>query len=277
VDGDENERTQSGGRRIHGASVLALGFLVALAAAAALSPGRSASGHTFVPALRSLAPPLDHFKCYVPKQHIVPNPPTGILLRDQFAGGKFRKVGVKSLFRFCNPVKKVFAGAVTPIRYPALHLSFYGITTPLPGNHTIVLSNQFGSQKIVIGPAKWIAVPTSKNSKALPSPKLLNHFECYPVLEGRAPQATVTLIDQWHAEKGVALGGPVTFCNPTEKVRAGKRSPLVNTSAHLTCYRLAAKPFAQKLQIRNQFNTTTLAVSGADMFCVPSLKLRHVP
>lgn len=266
-------RRPSAGR----ARVLAIAACAALvaAAAAALAHGGSASSNRLVSARSSASPPpLDHFKCYAAKE-IVPNQPQAVVVRDQFATAAAEKVVVKSLYRFCNPVKKRFGQQLTPIRYPALHLAFYWITNAPPGGHIILFSNQFGlKQKVTIGPAKWLAVPSSKDSAVLPSPKLLNHFQCYPVREGTRPKATVTLTDQWHTEKAVVVGEPLVFCNPAEKVHGRQKFPIVNPTAHLVCYRLTAKAFQQKAAIRNQFNKTRLAVSSPDRLCVPSRKLK---
>jgi len=217
--------------------------------------------------------PLDHFQCYVPKQ--VPVQVAGaVVLQDQFDGKKFEDVKVTKLYRFCNPVRKVFKGKVTPILNPKLDLAFYSIVTKPTGNHTLLISNQFGQQQLVVRPPRWLAVPTAKNSQIQPDTKLLSHFKCYPVTTGKPVNVVVNLTDQWHTEPKVKVGLPVIFCNPTLKIHAGKKYPIVNTAAHLVCYRLAAKPFGKSALIRNQFSTTDLAVTGADLLCVPSRKLK---
>jgi hypothetical protein len=65
-----------------------------------------------------LAPPkppsLDHFQCYVPKK--TPPHVLGVAsLQDEFDGKKFEQVKITALYRFCNAVRKVFSGKVTPI------------------------------------------------------------------------------------------------------------------------------------------------------------------
>jgi len=222
-------------------------------------------------------PKPDHFKCYAPAAggpKSIGNQAVMARLRDQFSVGAYQTVTVKQLFAFCNPVQKLFANTLTPIQYPALHLAFYEITGAPTGDHGLVVENQFGIQDLSIGPARWLGVPTSTNAHHLPDPTLLNHFQCYPVRQGTPPNATVTLIDQWHTEKDVAVGPPVMFCNPTAKIHNNKKFPIVDPVTHLTCYQLNQPPFHKSATIRNQFNSTSLTIVGASMLCVPSRKLQ---
>lgn len=257
--------------------LLICGALAGLVATSALAYGNSVSPNSVRGArFATSPPPLDHFKCYLGKE-LTATKPQAVLLRDQFATGA-KKVVVKSFYRYCNPVKKLIGDKLTPVRYPDLHLTFYWITNAPAGGHRIQFSNQFGRQKVVVGPAKWLAVPTSEKSALLPSPKLLNHFECYPVRKGTPLGMKATLIDQWHTERSVEVQEPLMFCNPAEKVHAKKKYPIVNAAAHLVCYRLGGVgPFEQRAMILNQFNKTALTVTGADRLCVPSRKLKAVP
>jgi DNA-binding beta-propeller fold protein YncE len=227
-----------------------------------------------------LAPPkppsLDHFQCYLPRKttaHLL-----GVAsLQDQFDGKKFEQVEVTELSRFCNPVRKVFSGKVTPIAHDKLHLAIYSIATKPTGNHSLLISNQFGQQKILVGPPRWLAVPTSKNSTTPPDTKLLSHFKCYPVVKGKSVNVAVDLTDQWSSDKGVRVGLQAIFCNPARKIHAGKKYPIVNTAAHLLCYRLGAKPIPKSAFILNQFGQADIAVVGADLLCVPSRILGAPP
>ncbi len=215
-------------------------------------------------------PTLDHFKCYVPKQSILAKVSGSVQLQDEFDGSKYEQVKVTKLFRFCNPVEKVFKGRLTPIRNPLLHLAFYSISAQPKTNRVIVATNQFGRQKVLVGPPHWLGVPTSKNSKTPPDTTRLNHFKCYPVLGGRPINVIVNLKDQWHVERQVRVVQPVIFCNPAVKLHAKKKYPIVNKVAHLLCYKVSAKPFSKSASILNQFNQTNLTVVGADILCVPS-------
>ncbi len=239
--------------------------------------GVSACGQAYI-LIAGIGTPIDHFKCYVSKKPIVVHPAvSSIQLQDQFDGSRFEKAKVVHLYRFCNPVQKQHGHTVTPILHKQLHLAIYSITAHPTVNHKVVLRNQFGTQTISVGSPSWLAVPTSKNSHAQPDPTALNHFKCYPVLHSKPVNVIVTLTDQWHVEPKVKVGRPLIFCNPTLKVHGHKTFPLVNTVAHLACYQLAAKPFTKSAHILNQFTNATLTVTGADLLCVPSVKLAYSP
>jgi hypothetical protein len=239
--------------------------------------GASSCGQAYI-LIAGIGTPLDHFKCYVPKKPIVVHPTgSSIQLQDQFDGAKFEKAKVVQLYRFCNPVQKQHGHTVTPILHKQLHLAIYSISAHPTVNHTVLLRNQFGTQKITVGSPHWLGVPTSKNSHAQPDPTLLNHFKCYPVLHSKPVNIIVTLTDQWHTEPKVKVGKPFMFCNPALKVHAGKKFPLVNTVAHLVSYQLTAKPFSKSAYMLNQFNATPFSVTGADLLCVPSVKLAYAP
>jgi hypothetical protein len=245
---------------------------VAVVVTALLSSASTASPAKF--------PPVDHFKCYIP-DHPPSGRPGGVLYtQDQF-DTKLTPAKVGLLFRFCNPVDKVFGDQETPIRQPNMHLTFYAIfQSPAGVAHDLLIANQLGKEKSMrIGPARWLAVPTSKNSGSMPSPKLLNHFKCYPVVKGTSLDAGVVLRDQWTSGKGVVLR-PVIFCNPAVKVvkaATPRRYPIIDKLTHLTCYLLKAETFGTGFALLNQFNRTKLKVIRPDLLCVPSQKLKHNP
>lgn len=245
------------------------------------------------------SPQVDHFKCYPPERPVHAGDPFSpvVTLQDQFSTAN---VAVQELYRVCNPVEKILSpfpvvslpdiSGGTVIHHPDLHLTFYNIDTlssvPPPGYHSVSLDNQFGLQTMKVGPAKWLAVPTTEylfpscvNCRFFlpppPDPLLLNHFECYPVLKPvTPPSATVTLIDEWHTEGALDVGAPVIFCNPVDKVHHGTDYPVVDYINHLVCYQVPEGPGGHPTGIVNQFNSTPLSVTfKAPLLCVPSRKL----
>lgn len=243
----------------------------AAAAALALAPGATTAPAKF--------PPVDHFQCYIPADP--PKPVTGgpVYTQDQF-DQKPVPTKVALLYRFCNPVAKTFRGQTTPIRNPRMHLTLYSIAEDTATvKRTLVVSNQLGTQKMVIGPARWLAVPSSKDSDAMPSPKLLNHFVCYQVLTTKSFQLDVRLKDQWLSHGGELLKAAL-FCAPALKYVKSKpvrKFPIVDPQTHLTCYLVKTGGSARSLKLLNQFNRAEFRVTRVDLLCMPSKKLRHVP
>jgi len=221
---------------------------------------------------------LDHFKCYVPGSSILASGGTTSLLDEfdtNFHNGTPESVTVGKLYRFCNPVVKTYKGQVTPVTHPGLHLAFYAIQTTTQGTYHLKVKNQFGKQKLQIGPPEWLGVPTSVSPLPPPPPgTLLSHFKCYPVTN-----VTVDLTDPFfnppHMEQGVVIGSPVVFCNAAKKVHAVNGAvvtyPAVNPSQHLLCYQFAFNAFTFQLKFNNQYNNDAgFTATGGDILCVPS-------
>jgi hypothetical protein len=99
---------------------------------------------------------LDHFKCYRATGQPI-NDRVG--LKDQFHR---ERVKVLEPFRFCNPVEKNHAGAVTPILRPDDHLVCYVITIR-PFTTTVAVTNQFfPGQTLTVFDADRLCVPSQK-------------------------------------------------------------------------------------------------------------------
>ena len=243
----------------------------AAAVALALAPGATTGQAKF--------PPVDHFQCYMPADP--PKPVTGgtVYTQGQF-DQKLVPTAVGLLYRFCNPVAKTFNGLTTPIRNPRMHLTLYSIAEhTVTVTRTLVVSNQLGTQKMVIGRARWLAVPSSKDSDAVPAPNLLNHFVCYEVLKTRSFQLNVRLKDQWLSH-GAELLKAALFCVPALKYvksTPSRKFAIVDPQTHLTCYLMKTGGSPESLKLLNQFNRAEFRVTRADLLCMPSKKLRHSP
>ena len=224
---------------------------------------------------------LDHFKCYrMPEVTGNTVLPTTVTLQDQFdiALGRAELVEVFVHLRFCNPVEKRVAGAVTEIKRNDHHLTLYAVDPvegkPIRGD--VVVLNQFGKQKLRIESADILAVPTTKNPGSLDPPAGLDHYKCY-YADGAAPAAlrVVGLEDQFETVRH-KLREPVLFCNPTRKTdAAGKVFPVENADDHLTCYKISIATVDRKFAvIANQFTDPILDMfaASADLLCVPTKK-----
>ena len=225
------------------------------------------------------APSLDHFRCYVTQ-----GPPIDevVGLRDQFdtaaEGGE--DVRVTYPVRLCNPVEKKRLDKVTPILNPDAHLKMYLISPSLPATgatsqpapgRMVYVRNQFGIQRLRLGQAEVLAVPTQKFPHN--PPQGLDHFKCYRA-SGRNIAQVVSLNDQFLQSPDVKVLEPFGFCNPVEKLHKGQVTPILNPKGHLVCYTITRERFTTQVDTLNQFGSESLLVREPNLLCVPSSKLR---
>jgi hypothetical protein len=230
-------------------------------------------------------PALDHYKCYAVRARDDDNDDDDdrsdlkVTLKDQF-GRHDARIG--SSQQLCNPVSKNGA----PINQKDAHLLQYRIG-PVPATFAkrrVEVKNQFGSQILEVRRPETLAVPSSKSTTGTPGapPTLLDHFECYPVGDGGEDDdddtsagftpRTVVLKDQFK-EETVRVTRPSALCNPVEKTRDGKVTPIGSAKEHLVCYAIkAAKAKRLDVTVRNQFGDTRLRVGDPASLCVPSEK-----
>jgi hypothetical protein len=131
------------------------------------------------------------------------------------------------------------------------------------------------------------------------NPPPLDHFRCYPLLEGPQPDVLQALLqDQFDLFLGLALpndapllayfvGPPNRFCNPVEKTveqhGALVTTPIGDPDAHLTLYRifrqavsapalLAVPAVTWKVRVRNQFGEQKLDATRPVALAVPTWK-----
>ena len=212
---------------------------------------------------------LDHFKCY--RAQADRPVEDEVILSDQFGDGFAR---VFETERFCNPVEKRHDNVVTPIQDPDAHLELLRIEAEPVPPVTVEVNNQFGrEQKLDVGPAIYLAVPTQKiEPNNHPFPQRLDHFKCYEV-NGEFQPVTVALRDQFGFEPEVKSLDPRLLCNPTKKVHNNTTTPIQNPLDHLVCYQLEnTEPLFDFAFIRNQFGERFLQLDRADLLCLPSEK-----
>jgi hypothetical protein len=106
--------------------------------------------------------PLDHFKCYDVEHNHMPQVAEkarrSLYLEDQFLGGRGMGLNQRLL---CNPVIKLHDGKEFPIHRPEEHLVCYNL---LSGSvpKTVIVANQFGKQKLLVGRASHLCLPSEK-------------------------------------------------------------------------------------------------------------------
>jgi hypothetical protein len=231
----------------------------------------------------------DHFKCYPIERSGDVN--EFVVLRDQFdlalPNGAEDQALVAAAALFCNPTAKTEpTGAVSAIVDPDNHLTLYRIaSTPLqtpgatavapPGAWIVQVQNQLGDQRLRVGPAVLLAVPTQKRPHEAPSG--LDHFKCY-VARGVPfdPPREVSLQDQFDEQpESARVLRPVLFCNPTLKRHDDRVAQVQNPEEHLTCYGYlgtAAPSPRRRVGARNQLSQEQFRVKAPRVLCVPSLK-----
>lgn len=212
---------------------------------------------------------LDHFKLY----EVQPYSGGGATpeLRGQF-DSRDRPFVLNLLRQFANPVSKNGEG----IKDRNNHLTAYEISTTAPEpQRAVVVDNQFGRQKMKIGPVHFLLVPALKIEPGIGMPENLDHFKCYKVLESRPLDIAVSLEDQFDSESKVQVWEPVLFGVPTLKKYGGKTYEIKNPKEHLTIYRITDKKYSLARDVQDQFQKVPiqLAIFRSASLAVPSLKL----
>ncbi|MCX6584032.1 MAG: hypothetical protein NT166_27985 [Candidatus Aminicenantes bacterium] len=211
---------------------------------------------------------FNHFKVYAARGEFKQ---MTVSLQDQFDRGP-KKTMVTGIRYFANPVNK--NGEGIPNRYA--HLTWYTIKIDEPViQRVVVIENQFGKQKWVLGRALFLLVPTEKIEPNSSFPKEFNHFKCYEVLKYEFKPCEVKLQDQFYEKPlPVVVKKPMYFCNPVSK----NNEKIFNPKYHLACYYIDSpqEPTTPRtIKIKNQFGDNKLVVQKGPLLCVPSLKLEY--
>jgi hypothetical protein len=108
-------------------------------------------------------PSFEHYKCYTLAKATFKK--KEVVVVDQFGIHTLLVTSRKSL---CNPVTKIVAGRVFPIRRPERHLLCYAVKAPIEPERTVFTNNQFGPERLVLrstktaGPATELCLPSLK-------------------------------------------------------------------------------------------------------------------
>jgi len=184
-----------------------------------------------------------------------------------------KKAELLSLSNFANPVSK----NKEPIYNPHAHLTWYALYQPIPEpTRIVVVENQFGQQKIVIGMPRAFAAPAQKRQKGSQFPEDLDHFKLYWVLEGEPVSKVVALQDQFGIEEmgETKVSWPLALGVPVKKEYRGEVSPIHNEEAHLMIYRITPRSLKQGRGVRDQFDGRDLTFRLSVLLAAPSVKLR---
>ncbi len=192
---------------------------------------------------------------------------SNIALSDQF--GLFCAYGVQ-LDKFATPVDKNGEGFYNQ----TVHHTWWA----LHHQQTVwwtTISNQFGEQIWQVKDGRYLLLPALKNTPG--TPPTANHYKCYDAI-GDSLNVPVTLIDQF-GTYSMVVTEVVLFCNPVEKcVEGGSTYPIVESDAHLACYRLEPMTATNYTAVAyDQFGDWTITLEQPCWLCVPTLKLGTVP
>lgn len=167
-----------------------------------------------------------------------------------------------------NPVSK----NGEPIYNRNAHLTWYWLYPRIPEpTRNVVVENQFGQQKIIIGKSPALLVPAQKRERGSQFPVDLDHFKLYWVLEGERVNQGVELKDQFVSEEAKVLY-PLLFGVPVRKEYQGDVSPVHNAKAHLLIYRITPRSLQQARAVHDQFGTRYLFFLRSVLLAVPSIK-----
>lgn len=211
-------------------------------------------------------PLWDHYKVYMTPP--IPTPPLGtpVELIDQF--GVYNHT-VFQLDRFMNPTAKQDLNGNFPINDPVLHYSWW-LISPQPFSGSVIVSNQFGDQPLIVQDAIYLLNPALKNQTGSPPP--MNHYKCY-FCDGQPVNKTVVMTDQfgqWNAN----VTFPRYLCNPVVKNVPGATYPIIDSDQHYVCYEFEPEdPTPHLATFTDQFvQNALLDLHPARWICVPSLK-----
>ena len=209
-----------------------------------------------------------HFACYWVDQETVPYTREIVYLEDQFGA---LEVELGWPWYFCNPTEKWHNEVLTPIVNPNHHLTVYSLAYEKdPNEWSVEISNQFGTQELIVWGPVALAVPTQKVEPWYHEPPVgLDHFLLYEVVEGPSVDAVVRLNDELGYGE-VMVSVPVYFVNPVQKTHDNQVAAIVDPGAHMVVYSVDGEYFETEVQVVDQFGGYTLQVSGPSHLAVVS-------
>ncbi len=215
-------------------------------------------------------PTWDHYKVYQvqPKPGFV----LPVTLSDQFG---VTSHNTQYLDLFANPVEKVYGPLISPIHDPRLHYMWWKLDPEISLNQTVVATNQFGEQTLVLDRAIYLLNPALKNEASdIPLP-IANHYKCY-TCTGQPVNTDVFLTDQFYARPATVLF-PRFFCTPTKKAVQGNLYPILQPDRHYVVYDITPGTPIWQATMRDQFIQASLSLSFDHLLAVPTDKMDPTP
>ena len=214
---------------------------------------------------------LDHFKVYK-QYYYTEEKPLKVKLKGQFDKAAL-PAAIEHMPYFANPASK----NKSRILDKNAHLAFYGLHGRREPRRVVLLRNQFGLQRLIIGDPVFLLVPSQKLERGSSFPRRLDHFKAYRVLRGELIDRTVLLADQIDPKNKVEVDEPVLFCVPVSKTHGRRVTRIVNPRAHLTFYSITPHVYREHKVSRDQFGEHKLLLATSVFLGVPTEKLGFDP
>ncbi len=206
---------------------------------------------------------LDHFTVYVVKSS--PSLDTSVKVQGQF-DRTLNETRVNALTFYSTCADKKKEGVIDK----SAHLAWHACEQKVNPKRSVVIANQFGKQKLILGQPKFLLVPGAKIGTAISG--RLDHYLAYEVLDASGLDIKpVSLADEFVISPRVSVGRPRFFCVPVSKVHKEKKFPVRNPKDHLTVYEIASAK-AGVFSISDQFGRFKFPNLVRKFLCVPTVK-----
>jgi hypothetical protein len=225
--------------------------------------------------IRVITEAMDHFQAYdlAESEEIL----FSLELQGQF-DDDLVPTCLNSWSGFANPAWAQVCG----IARPRAHFTWYDVVLrePQEPERRVEIFNRFNTVRpdtLTISQPVHLMVPAEKTSdEGSGFPIGLDHYLCYRVLSGAAPDSVMVLRDQW-SRRGAEPGDPVLFCVPVSKRHSGQRRPIKNATDHFTVYEIDPQAVGDQprgFSALDQFSDDWAnEATESILLCVPTLKL----
>jgi uncharacterized repeat protein (TIGR02543 family) len=191
-----------------------------------------------------------------------------VYLEDQFCAVE---AIVEAAAAVTIPAEKVHGGTTTPILNHDHCLTVYVISyEEEPGEWSVEIRNQFGTQNLTVQGPIGLAVPTQNEGHE--APMGLDHYLLYGVIDYTyLEEATAELDDQFLDEPLFSgVYEPGILASPARKTVGDQVTGILNPDAHAVLYMTDEGDVSETLEVINQFGEQTLQVFGPIGLVVPS-------
>ncbi|HEX4494790.1 MAG TPA: hypothetical protein VIE43_03895 [Thermoanaerobaculia bacterium] len=209
---------------------------------------------------------LDHFKFY----DVVPlQVSREVALKGQFDDDMFLGAFLPEVLHLGAAVSK----NGEPISDKKRYMTSYSISAGPEPPRRVLISNQFGTQELILDQPELLLTPAVYVDPTAPMPEPLDHYKCYRVTSGPPIEASVLLADFFDPADSNRVTVPLFFGVPVEKRYGGLDEPIGAPDDHLTLYEILPKAYVAGGTIQDQFRTGELDILRSRMLAVPTTKL----
>jgi hypothetical protein len=209
---------------------------------------------------------LDHFTVYSVSGS--PSPDVSVKLKGRFDPTP-NDARVRDLTFYSTWVNKNKEGILDK----NAHLAWHTCEQKVVPKRAVVITDQFGTQRLTLGLTKFLLVPSARIGT--PTSPRLDHYLAYQVSDAPArPIRPVSLTDDFGTVAPAAVGKPKYFCVPVEKVHNDKTFPMHNRRDCLTVYEVSPSRSLPGFAIANQIGRFKFPGLVRRYLAVPTEKVR---